>query len=200
GADDGLEQPGLDGDPEVEKLAHRRGPYFESASVDAARIGTPAVTAGAFRMNTPCGDLPTGILPTTLSVARSTMAMRRRKRCVTHSSLPSGVMSMQSGPPGTRMVLTTAISCVSISDTVPSMRLLRNQCRPSPLDQKLCAPLPVCRRPVIGPSFGSMTTRPSSPVRATRRRLLSRIMPPPAGPLPTEAFHLIICLSMSSDP
>src|SRR5437763_10516498 len=199
GADDGLEQPGLDGNPEVDELAHRRGPYFESASVDAARTGRPAVGPGsAFRMNTPCGDLPTAMLPTTLSVAMSTTAMRRRKRCVTQSSLPSGVMSMQSGPPGTRMVLTTAISCVSISDTVPSMRLLRNQCRPSPLGQKLCAPLPVCRRPVTEPSFGSITTRPSSPVSATRRRLLSGNMATPAGALPTSTFHLIICVARSN--
>ena len=102
--------------------------------------------------------------------------MRRRKRCVTHSSLPSGVMSMQSGPPGTLMVATTFMSWVSISDTVPSTRLLRNQCRPSPFGQKLCAPLPVCRRPTTAPSLGSTATRPSSPVSATSRRLLSGSM------------------------
>jgi hypothetical protein len=34
------------------------------------------------------------------------------------------------------------MSWVSISDTVPSTRLLRNQWRPSPFGQKLCAPLP----------------------------------------------------------
>ena len=78
-------------------------------------------------MNTPCGDLPTGMLATTFICSRSTTATRRRKRCVTHSSLPSAVMSMQSGPPGTLMVPATFMSCVSTSETVPSTRLLRNQ-------------------------------------------------------------------------
>ena len=125
------------------------------------------------------------------------MAMRRRKRCVTHSSLPSGVMSMQSGPPGTLMVATTFMSWVSISETVPSTRLLRNQCRPSPLGQKLCAPLPVCRRPTTEPSLGSTATRPSSPVSATSRRLLSGSMSAPAGALPTSTFHLMAWVSRS---
>ena len=78
-------------------------------------------------MKTPCGDLPTGMLATTLSCSISTTATRRRKRCVTHSSLPSAVMSMQSGPPGTLILPATLMSCVSIIETVPSTRLLRNQ-------------------------------------------------------------------------
>ena len=162
--------------------------------VGGARSGA----AGALRMNTPCGDLPTGMLPVTFRVARSTMAMRRRKRWVTHSSLPSGVMSMQSGPPGTRTVPTTFISWVSISETVPSTRLLRNQWRPSPLGQKLCAPLPVCSRPVVAPVAGSSVTTASSPVSATSRRLSSGSMTTPAGALPTSTFHLMACVSRSN--
>jgi len=84
-------------------------------------------------------------------------------------------------PPGTLMVAVTFMSWVSTSETVPSTRLLRNQCRPSPFGQKLCAPLPVCRRPTTEPSLGSTETRPSSPVKATSRRLLSGSTSAPAG-------------------
>src|SRR3990167_790882 len=124
--DESLEYPRLDADPDVCEVAHGAPVYFVSPAVDAARTGPLAGPVDPdFSMNTPCGDLPTGMLATTFSCSMSTTATPRRKRCVTHSSLPSGVMSMQSGPPGIRTLPTTLISSVSISDTVLSTRLLR---------------------------------------------------------------------------
>ena len=125
------------------------------------------------------------------------MAMRRRKRCVTHSSLPSGVMSMQSGPPGMRMVATTCMSWVSISDTVPSTRLLRNQWRPSPFGQKLCAPLPVLSRPMTAPSFGSTRDDRILARERDQQALVVGQHDAPAGALPTSAFHLMSWVSRS---
>ena len=94
---------------------------------EVARAYTWARMPPDYNMYKPCVDLPTGMQATIFICSRSTTATRRRKRCVTHSSLPSAVMSMQSGPPGTLMLPATLMSCVSIIETVPSTRLLRNQ-------------------------------------------------------------------------